>query len=54
MFPNAKIIVERYPFVRQVYWAVESIGKENQKTMPKEQKSILREVKSFYYLLMCL
>lgn len=28
MFPNAKIIVYGYHFVRQMYWAVEGIQKE--------------------------
>ena len=45
MFPNAKFIVDRYHFVRQVYWAVESILKEKQKTIPKEQRKYFKRSK---------
>ncbi len=33
-FPNAKIIVDKYHFIRQVTWAVENIRKRVQKSMP--------------------
>ena len=42
LFPNAKIIADRYHFVRQVYNALESIRKEKQKTMPKEQRKYFK------------
>jgi transposase len=32
-FPNAKIIVDKYHFIRQVTWAVENVRKRIQKTM---------------------
>lgn len=34
LFPNAKIIVDKYHFVRQIGWALESVRKTAQKTMP--------------------
>lgn len=34
LFPNAKIIVDKYHFVRQVNWAIENVRKQAQKTMP--------------------
>ena len=45
IFPNAKLIANRYHFVRQVYWAVEGIRKEKQKSMPKEQRKYLKRSK---------
>ena len=35
-FPNAKIIIDKYHFVRQVTWAIENVRKRLQKTMPYE------------------
>ena len=32
-FPNAKIVSDRYHFVRQVYWALENVRKRIQKRM---------------------
>lgn len=32
-FPNAKIIVDKYHFIRQVTWAIENVRKRIQKTM---------------------
>lgn len=33
-FPNARIIIDKYHFIRQVTWAIESVRKRLQKTMP--------------------
>ena len=33
-FPNAKVIVDKYHFIRQVTWAIENVRKRLQKTMP--------------------
>lgn len=33
-FPNAKVIIDKYHFIRQVTWAIESVRKRLQKTMP--------------------
>ncbi|MDD3002068.1 MAG: ISL3 family transposase, partial [Candidatus Riflebacteria bacterium] len=33
-FPNAKIIIDKYHFIRQVSWAIEGVRKRLQKTMP--------------------
>ena len=33
-FPTAKVIVDKYYFIRQVTWAIESVRKQLQKTMP--------------------
>ena len=34
-FPNANIIIDKYHFIRQVTWSIESVRKRLQKTMPK-------------------
>ena len=33
-FPNAKIIIDKYHFIRQTTWAIEGVRKRIQKTMP--------------------
>ncbi len=33
-FPNAKIIIDKYHFIRQTSWAIENVRKRLQKTMP--------------------
>lgn len=33
-FPNAKVIIDKYHFIRQVTWAIENVRKHLQKTMP--------------------
>lgn len=35
-FPQAQVVVDRYHFVRQVSWAMESVRKRIQKTMPPQ------------------
>ena len=33
-FPNAKVIIDKYHFIRQTTWAIEAVRKRLQKTMP--------------------
>ena len=33
-FPNAKIIIDKYHFIRQITWAIENVRKRFQKSMP--------------------
>lgn len=35
-FPNATIVIDKYHFIRQVTWAIESVRKRLQKTMPHD------------------
>ena len=37
-FPNAKIIIDKYHFIRQVTWAFENVRKNIQKTMPTNMR----------------
>ena len=45
-FPNAKIIIDRYPFVRQVYWALENVRKRIQKRMLPSLRKYYKRSKS--------
>ena len=38
LFPNAKIIVDKYHYVRQVYWALDRIRKKIQKNFPHDKR----------------
>lgn len=45
-FPNAKIIIDRYHFIRQVTWAIESVRKQLQKTMPANLRKYYKRSRS--------
>ena len=51
-FPNAKIVIDRYHFVRQVYWALENVRKRIQKRMlpPHIIKCFLLKIQGFLTL----
>ena len=38
LFPNAKIIADRYHYVRQVYWALDNVRKRIQKAFIKDKR----------------
>ena len=44
-FPNAKIIIDKYHFIRQVYWAMEGVRKRLQKTMPTNLRKYYKRSK---------
>ncbi len=41
-FPNAKIIVDKYHFIRQVTWAIENVRKRVQKDMPSDLRKYFK------------
>lgn len=41
-FPNAKIIIDKYHFIRQVAWAIEAVRKRLQKSMPKKLRKYFK------------
>ena len=41
-FPNAKIVIDKYHFTRQTGWAIESVRKRLQKTMPKNLRKYFK------------
>ena len=45
-FPNAKIVSDRYHFVRQVYWALENVRKRIQKRMLPSLRKYYKRSKS--------
>ena len=45
-FPNAKIVIDRYHFVRQVYWALENVRKGIQKRMLPSLRKYYKRSKS--------
>ncbi|HIW20404.1 MAG TPA: ISL3 family transposase [Candidatus Dorea intestinavium] len=45
-FPNAEIITDKYHFIRQVTWAIESVRKELQKTMPADLRKYYKHSRS--------
>lgn len=38
LFPNAQIVVDRYHFIRQVYWALDNVRKRVQKSFPDDKR----------------
>ena len=48
-FPNAKIIADKYHYVRQVYWAVENVRKREQKRLIKEERLFFKRSKYLLY-----
>jgi len=38
LFPNVKVVVDRYHYVRQVYWALDAVRKRIQKRFYKEKR----------------
>ena len=41
-FSNAKIIIDKYHFIRQVGWAIEAVRKRLQKSMPKKLRKYFK------------
>lgn len=38
LFPNAKIVVDKYHYVRQVFWAMDAVRKHIQKAFYKNKR----------------
>ena len=45
-FPNAKIVIDKYHFIRQVTWAIENVRKRIQKTMPANLRKYYKRSRS--------
>ena len=54
-FPNVKIIIDKYHFIRQVTWAIESVQKRLQRSIPsplrKHYKRSLKLILTRYFKL---
>ena len=45
-FPNATIVIDKYHFIRQTTWAIESVRKRLQKTMPASLRKYYKRSRS--------
>ena len=45
-FPNAKVIIDKYHFIRQTTWAIESVRKRLQKSMPASLRKYYKRSRS--------
>jgi transposase len=49
MFPKAKIIIDKYHYVRQVYWALDRVRKRIQKKFEKEKRIYFKHSKKLLF-----
>ena len=43
LFPKAMIIIDKYHYIRQVYWALDKVRKRVEKTLPEEERVYLKK-----------
>jgi len=48
-FPNATIVIDKYHFIRQTTWAIESVRKRLQKTMPASLRKYYKRSRSLIF-----
>lgn len=48
-FPNARIIIDRFHYDRQVFWALDNIRKRIQKNYPKEKRKLFKHSKYLFH-----
>lgn len=49
LFPDAKIITDRYHYVRQVYWAMDNVRKRVQKAFIKDKRIYFKHSKKLLF-----
>lgn len=49
MFPNAKIIIDKYHYIRQVYWALDRVRKRVQKAFIKHKRVYFKHSKKLLF-----
>lgn len=49
MFPKAKIIADKYHYIRQVYWALDRVRKLVQKGFIKEKRIYFKRSRKLLY-----
>jgi transposase len=49
LFPNAKIIIDKYHYVRQVYWALDRVRKRVQKDFVKDKRIYFKQSKKLLF-----
>ena len=49
LFPNAKIVADRYHWVRQIHWALDKVRKKTQKTLSEWWKKYFKKNRFYLY-----
>jgi transposase len=49
-FPNATIVIDKYHYVRQVYWALDRVRKRAQKQFKDEKRLYFKRSRKLFYL----
>jgi transposase len=49
-FPNAKIVIDKYHYVRQVYWALDRVRKRVQKNFMDEKRIYFKRSRRLFYM----
>lgn len=49
LFPNAKIVVDRYHWVRQIHWALDKVRKKTQKTLSDWWRKYFKQNRFYLY-----
>jgi len=49
LFPNAKVVVDKYHYVRQVYWALDKVRKKIQQRFPKDKRLHFKHCKKMLW-----
>lgn len=49
MFPNAKIVIDKYHYIRQVYWALDRVRKRVQKTFMQHKRIYFKRSKRLMF-----
>lgn len=49
LFPNAQVVVDRFHYVRQVYWALDNVRKRVQKGLRKEERLYFKHSKKLLF-----
>ena len=49
LFPNAKVVVDKYHYVRQVFWALDAVRKRIQKAFRKEKRIRFKRLRYLLY-----
>ena len=49
LFPNAKVIVDKFHYVRQIFWGMDGVRKHVQKDLPKDKRKMFKKLRYLMY-----
>lgn len=49
LFPHAKVIIDKYHYIRQIYWALERVRKRIQKTLTEDKRIYFKRSKKLLW-----